>query len=283
MTESTQAGSGEPLELTLADVTTISPLAGTLARAASRINYCTASFGEAPESWLRASDVVSNPDAVSELLDDVLAMYGIDDRQVAASFLVLGYFWNPMLAALACYALDGRVPDLASDALAFDLSRGVRFTSPRFSALPDDPAAGHPDAEILPNRDALRDRLVRQFDEQHATPLFATLRSVAPYGIAGMRANYIDRLVNALLWISESLADPEIARIEVAAFVSRMSVNSRAGTIEVEHDGRRKLYQQRSGCCLNYRLPGKSKCDTCSLRPLDERVAIFRGLMDDIC
>jgi hypothetical protein len=267
------------VELTLPATTTTTPISVTLSRAAERIEYLSATCGERPDGWHLASDVVNDPDAVNALLDQVLTIYGTGNRQIGAAFLVLGYFWSPMLAALACYTLDRRLPDLSPDAVAFDLSDGVRFTSPRFCALPDDPDAGHPDALILPDRDALRDRLVQQLEQEHAEPLFATLRSVAPYGLNGMRANYVDRLVSALIWISESLNDPEIARCEVPAFVSRMTEKRRAGIIELQHDGHAGIYQQRSGCCLNYRLPGKEKCDTCSLRPLEERLTIFRGLL----
>ncbi len=267
------------MELTL-PATSTTPISDTLTRAAERIEYFSASHGERPEGWYLASEVVSNPDVVRGVLGRVLAIYEIDDRQIGAAFLVLGYFWSPMLAALACYSLDRRLPDLSADAIAFDL-RSVRFTSSRFCALPDDPDAGHPDVEILPDRDALRDRLVQQFEQEHAEPLFATLRAVAPYGINGMRANYVDRLVSAIVWISEALKDPEIARSDVPAFVGRMTDKRRAGIIEVRHEGREGIYQQRGGCCLNYRLPGNEKCDTCSLRPMEERLTIFRGLLAD--
>lgn len=269
------------MELTLPAIATSTPIADTLGRAAERIQYFSAATGERPDGWRLAADVVNDPEAVRDLLDQVLALYQMDDRQIGAAFLVLGYFWSPMLAALACFTLDRRVPDLSPQAVAFDLRSGVRFTSSRFYALPDDPAAGHPDVEVLPDLDALRDQIVHDFRDGHAEPLFATLRSVAPYGINGMRANTIDRLVSAIIWISESLGDPELARREAPAFVSRMSDRGRAGIIEVEHAGRIGIYQQRRGCCLNYRLPGKPKCDTCSLRPLEERITIFRGLMSE--
>lgn len=257
----------------------MSPISETMQRAADRIAYFSASVGDPPDGWLIAADVVSNPDAVNQMLDQVLGFYQIDDRQIAAAFLILGYFWSPMLAALACYTLDRRIPELSPDSIAFDLRGGVRFATQRFYALPDDDAADHPDCEILPDRDALRGHLVRRFNDEHAEPLFATLRSVAPYGINGMRANYIDRLVSALVWIAESLEDNQIAREEVPAFVSRMNPKSRAGLIELIHDGQPGVFQQRSGCCLNYRIPGNEKCDTCSLRPIEERLDIFRGLL----
>ena len=258
--------------------TVTTPLAETLAHAAERIEYFSGGYGERPEGWYLASEVVNDPDAVNALLDQVFAIYQMDDRQIAAAFLVLGYFWSPMLAALACYVIDRRVPDLSASSVAFNL-REVRFTSPRFAALPDDRDAGHPDAEILPNVDALRDRLVNQLDTEHARPLFATLRAVAPYGLNGMHANYVDRLVSALVWISEALGDPQIARDDVPAFVSRMTDKRRAGYIELQHEGQSGVFQIRGGCCLNYRLPGTEKCDTCSLRPMDERMEIFRGLL----
>jgi hypothetical protein len=266
------------VEPTLPATATSTPIAETLTRAAGQIEYFSGSYGERPNGWLLASEVINDPDALSSLLDQVLALYQTDNRQIGAAFLVLGYFWNPMLAALACFTLDGRVPDLAPDSVAFDLRGGVRFTSPAFHALPDDPAACHANVTILPHRDALRDHLVQQL-ETHANPLFTTLRAIAPYGLNGMRANYIDRLVSAIIWISEALGDRDIARREVPAFVSRLTTKHRAGVFEVRHEGRVGIYQQRCGCCLNYRLPGREKCETCSLRPLDERLAIFRGLM----
>lgn len=266
---------------TIPDTTSATPLAETLQHATARIAYLSAGYGEPPAGWQMASEVVNNPDAVSDLLDHVCALYEMDNRQVAASFLILGYFWNPMLAALSCYAVDRRLPDLSATTVAFDVRGGVQFTSPRITALPDDPAAGQADVEIVPTLDALRDRLVQQLQNEHAEPLFETLRSVAPYGINGMRANYIDRLVSALLWIAESLDDQEFSRREVPAFVCRMSDKNRAGIIEVEHAGCCGVYQKRGGCCLSYRLPANEKCDTCSLRPMDERIAIFQARLEN--
>jgi hypothetical protein len=156
----------------------------------------------------------------------------------------------------------------------------VTFLSPRFRALPDDPAAGHPDAEIVADFDQLRALLVGELTRQHAEPLFATLREVAPYGIPAMRANYIDRLASAALWIADELGDPELARREVTVLVTLASPNgrSRTGLLEITHPdtGRSRLFLRRGGCCLNYRLPGREKCDTCCLRPHDERMMLLR-------
>jgi ferric iron reductase protein FhuF len=256
--------------------TTIPSIAGTLARAAARLPYCSASYGEPADGWLLAADTLRDPAALRTLLDQVAALYRVDDRQVAASFLVLGYFWYPMYAALACFVLERRAPDLSADAVAFQFGQGVRFLTPRFSGLANDPDAHAADFTLVPDEQTLRARIVRQLEEEHAAPLFTTLRAVAPLGMHAMRANYIDRLVSALLVLAEATGDWEVARYEVPHFLRLLGAPPRAGLIEVTHAGASRPFQLRSGCCLNYRVPGLDKCDTCCLRPLDERLTLFR-------
>lgn len=228
-----------------------------------------------------SSAIVTDPVAMSGLLDDVCQSYEMDDRQVAASFLVLGYFWYLMVGALACYLLERRVPNLSADAVVVRLRGGVTFLSPHCWALPDDPAAGHPDVTVVSGQDELRARLVAQLEEHHAAPLFTTLRSIAPFGVNAMRANYADWLVSAVLWLTEQLDDADLARREVPALVALARPNGRSGILEVERDNRQGVFLLRGGCCLNYRLPGREKCDTCCLRPLDERVTLLREHLAD--
>jgi hypothetical protein len=94
-------------------------------------------------------------------------------------------------------------------------------------------------------------RLVGQLEEHHAPPLFATLRAVAPCSVPAMRANYVDRLAGAVLWLAEQLGNADLARREVPALVALADPNAQAGLLEVEHDGRRGVFLRRGGCCLN--------------------------------
>lgn len=253
-----------------------SPIQLTVERAATAFEHLGAGLGPQPDGWPLASDIVTDPEAVRHLLEEVSQSYEMEDRQVAASFLILGYFWYLMTGALACYLLDHRVPNLSASAVALDLREGVAFLSPHCWALPEGPDVGHPDVTIVASRHELRDRLIDQIAQQHATPLFATLRSVAPYGVAAMRANYVDRLASAVLWLAEQLEDADLARREVPALVALADLKARTGILEIEHAGRSGVFLRRGGCCLNYRLPGNEKCDTCCLRPLDERLALLR-------
>lgn len=263
--------------MTVAARSVETPIARSIERAGETFQYLGAQWGQPSEGQFVAANVIANPDAVREMLDAVCAMYGTEDRQIAASFLVLGYFWYPMASAIACYLLDGRLPDLTPENVVISPSGGVTFCSPHCWALPGDPDAGHPQVTIVADRDALRARLVTQLEQQHAAPLFATLRSVAPYGVNGMRANFADRLASAVMWLGETLGEPDLIRSETPAFLSHLEMKHRSGLIEVEHEGRQGIFLKRGGCCLNYRLPNVEKCDTCSLRPMEERLLLFRG------
>lgn len=255
---------------------TETPIGSTIERMSARFEYMAAIAGDAPDGWLRTSDIVSNPDVVSGLLDQIQELYGIEDRQIAAAFLVLGYFWYPVVAAMACYLSERRVPDLSPDAVALHLQGGAAFLSPRCWALAGDPNADHPDVAVVESLDKLRAHFMRQLEEQHATPLFPTLRSVAPYGLPAMRANYLDRVASTILSLTRQLENDDLARQEIPAFMKLAGPKVRTGVIEVQHEGRCGVFLKRGGCCLNYRIPGRKKCDTCSLIPFDERVERLR-------
>jgi hypothetical protein len=257
-------------------VSTLTPLQATLDRVVSTYSSVNVRYDPELAGLRPAAEVLSDAAAVDALLEEVFDIYAMRDRQVAASFLVLGYIWYLGVGAIASYLLDRRVPDLRSSAVAVDMRQGAVFGSLRCWVLPDDPAAGHPTVSVVPDLASLRARLVEQLRDEHAEPLFATLRGIAPYGIPAMRANAADRLASIVLWLTEQTGDDDLARREVPALVALLYPKARAGCITIEHAGRSGLFLQRGGCCLNYRLPGKPKCDTCSLHPEAERLQLLR-------
>ncbi|RIK36595.1 MAG: hypothetical protein DCC58_19075, partial [Chloroflexi bacterium] len=93
-------------------MTDIPPIQRTLERVSQRVPYLNVALGPKPEGWVWAADMLNDPDLLRRALDAVCAMYRTDNRQIGASFLVLGYFWYPACAAAACFLLEQRVPDL---------------------------------------------------------------------------------------------------------------------------------------------------------------------------
>jgi len=258
---------------------TAAPIQRTLERAAATLAHLGTGYGPRPEGWHLAAELFTDPAALATLLDEVRGLYEMDDRQVGASFLVMGYFWYLMGGAIACYLLERRVPDLDPATIAFDPRRGVLFASRRCWALAGDPDARHPEVDLVTDLTALRARLVEQLEQCHAAPLFTTLRSIAPLGVNAMRANYLDRYVSVVLWLAEQLGDLDLARREAPALLALTGPKTRSGIIEIEHAGRSQLFLRRAGCCLNYRLPGREKCDTCPLSPEAQRTALLRAYL----
>ena len=253
-----------------------SPLSATIGRVLATFSHVQVHYGTLPAGWSRSIDVVNDPEAVRALLDETCQLFAIDDRQVAASFLVLGYMWQMMVATMACYLLDRRVPDLSAGVVSVHPASGVTFLSDRVTALADDLDVSHPSVAAVGTIQQLRSALVEQVEREHMTPLFATLRSVAPLGVNAMRANAVDRVASAIIWLAEQLGEPELARREVPLFAQLMQSKPRTGIIEIEHNGQSRIFLRRAGCCLNYRVRDNGTCDTCCLLREDERLGRLR-------
>lgn len=255
------------------------PIQQTLARVSSRFQYVSAGYGPPDADWRPVSEMNNDPDAIEQWIGDVFNLYQMDDRRVASAFLILGYFWYATVGAMGCLLLENRLPDMSATNLSVNPARGVRFLSPGFLVLPDDPDAGSPDATVVADRQAMRAYLMETLETEHVAPLFATLRSVTRYGIPAMRANYLDRIVSTIMTITDQLGDNDLAREEVAAFMALAGPKVRSGIISLTHEGREGVFLLRGGCCLNHHLPGREKCDTCSIIPMEQRLETFRGYL----
>ncbi len=260
-------------------VTVDTPIKQTLERVSSRFQYVSAGYGEPDGEWQRVSDIVDDPQAIEWWLNEVFKIYQMEDRRVGSAFLILGYFWYATIGAVGSLFLENRLPDMSASNIALHPTKGARFLSPKFLALPDDPDAGSPDATIVADRQALRAHMMEKLETEHAAPLFATLRAATKYGIPAMRANYLDRIVSAIMTITDQLGDNDLALQEVPAFMALAGPKVRSGIISLTHEGRDGVFLLRGGCCLNHNLPGREKCDTCSLIPMPERLETFKGYL----
>ena len=81
------------------------------------------------------------------------ARWGTTNNHVAASAFIIAYLTRFIYPLVGQYVLRRRVPRVTLENLAFHRTGGridaTGLRRPQFAVLPNDPAAGHPDAEVL--------------------------------------------------------------------------------------------------------------------------------------
>ena len=91
------------------------------------------------------------------------ARWGTANNHVAASAFIIAYLTRFIYPLVGQYVLKRRVPKATLENLAFHRTDGridaTGLRQPQFAVLPNDPAAGHPDAEVLNGETDLYRRL----------------------------------------------------------------------------------------------------------------------------
>jgi hypothetical protein len=271
-----------------------SPLSDTLARVGALDSHLAAELGPLNEGWFPATTLLTPGSAIlAEGLARSIARCPGAERRVAGSFFAGEYAWSVPAAAVAAFLAEGRVPDLALENIALryctytwveDGESGegeridVRFLSGRFAALPDDPAADHADARILPDIHALRTWL-REGLESHLAPI---IKAVEDQTRLGRRAQWnlaADSLAALFLHAGRHLGDEARGQAEGLACVKAPGsplLNRDTGYLTVEVRGHCETFRAHGGCCLYYRVQPGENCSTCVLRPPAERVQKLR-------
>lgn len=274
-----------------------SPLAVTLDRVGALSEGLTAELGPLDAGWLPAAALL-DPDSpeLAEALAQSVARYPGAEPRVSGAFFINTYAWYMPAVAIAAYLAAGRVPDLTPENVALRYQTytwhygdesgeseriDVRFLSGRFATLPNDPAADHPDALILPDAEALRDWL-RTGLEAHLAPL---IEAVAARTHLGRRAQWTlaaDDIAALFLHIGKQLGDEARGRAEGLALVKADAsplCNPNTSYVTVEAGGCCESFLARGGCCLYYRLHPGENCTTCVLRPAAERDQLLRDYL----
>lgn len=265
------------------------PLAATLARTTALAPLFAADRGPLEAGWFPASRLLdrSAPELAAALAHSV-ARYPGAERRVSAAFFANAYAYYLAAAAVAAYLAEGRAPDLAPANVALRLGTytwsdgeasgeaerlAVRLLGGRFAALPDDPAAGHPDALVLPDSCALRAWL-RAGLEAHLAPLFTAVTARTGLGARAQWSLAADALAALFLAAGRCLGDEARAQAEGLALIQAPGSplhNPRTSYVTVEAAGCCETFVARGGCCLFYRLAPGGNCATCVLRPAAER------------
>jgi hypothetical protein len=203
------------------------------------------------------------------------------NRRVPAAFFFGDYAFALLALANACYLLDRRVPRLTPEGVYFRFdekgnAEGIALKGYSFAALPDDPAASHPDCTVLPTPDALQEFML-EGALSCLQPMTQSVRANSTLGLPAMWALAADYAASAATYIARflNLHDQglELAR-QLAAKPTPLQRKRDFIHIELSVNGCDLRYEMvdRTSCCLYYQTEEGHYCSTCPHRPETERV-----------
>jgi hypothetical protein len=258
------------------------PLAQTLARMHALNAYRKAELGvPSGAGWIAHPDLAPGAAWLEALITATQARLRTTAAAIVGSALLQSYQWPLISTTVACYLLDQRVPDLtlANTQIHYTAEHEadrLALRDGRFMALPDDPAASHPDATVVPDRAALRSAL-RIGIEAHLGVVIDQLCARLGCKPRGLWLNVTDALAGNLVWVAQerdpatSLAALE-GELDALIGVPGSPLTSRTiGLIQLRHQQRSLIFPDRATCCYWYKTEGGDYCSTCPKRTPDDR------------
>ena len=254
------------------------PLGDTLARLGGRVHALRLG---APDGWLSVDDVCG--DAYTEVVDVAAAGYDTNRSDIRGNRMLEIWTWLVATPAAASLLLDRRLPDVGADNVAVVPGlwvdpAPVAVRRGRFWCLPDDPAADHPDATVLPDERALVLELNALLRERHLPTLIETVAVRSRRGRRALWRGATDQLVGAFLRAGTALRceDDAVALARIAGDGERpMRAQVRIERFELD-DLPPHTMHLRDGCCLYYRVDGRPPhCSNCPLVGDDQRVKLL--------
>jgi ferric iron reductase protein FhuF len=264
-----------------------SPLQQTLERLHPISAYLDLRLGEQHEAdtWYTPRALFARDSSCLEpLLEQAQSGFHTTTPNLIGSVLLQSYQWPLLGASLGAYLADRRVPDLSLDNVQFFLGetgafRGIAFMKACFVALPDDPAAWHPDARVLASRDLLRSYL-RAGIESHLAWVIERLCERLGCNHRALWLCAADRCAGAVSWLMQEqreqrpLGDIQDEVDSLVHVPGSPMANRKTGVCQRVIDDASYIFLERATCCYWYRTDGGDYCSTCprlSKRERDER------------
>ncbi|MGW5045263.1 (2Fe-2S)-binding protein [Streptomyces griseoluteus] len=269
---------------------TASPLTAAYARLGEVFPGLTVTVMEDPahplpagEGWVTADGLAAGGAQLDSFLawDDaqVLRDHGRRARpDVVAGFGLHRYAWPACLLITVPWFLHRRVPRLPAAHVAYHRTEGRMTVRPgTFACLPDDPAAGLPEAVVVADEEALRAE-VRTAVAEHLEPVLGGFgprmrrRGRALWGMA------TDEIVEGLWYLASLFGEGEERRAmrELELLLpgtTRPYAGSAAFRELTGPDGAPVATRDRVSCCMFYTLRPEDTCVTCPRTCDSDRVA----------
>jgi hypothetical protein len=265
------------------------PLTQSLIEAGSLDPYLNLPFCDPDQAgWCAATDLLINDDArLKELVTSYgYASWGTDNYHVAGSAFIIAYLTRVIYPVIGQYVLHRRVPRATLENLAFHRqgesidATGLR--QPQFAALPDDPAASHPDAEVLKNERDLYQKLKKWVFTANLDIIIKTLvrsASASPKVSQNAVAAACAQAFHRLFYLLED-KDSVIRDADTFFKDSSSPIYGQISMEIIEHQGKAGLFGRRAGCCLIWRTKaGDGYCANCILQPKEEQTQRFKEMI----
>lgn len=268
-------------------------LAPSLARLDSLIEWMSFAYGwpsDRDEGWFRIEDFL-DPGIRSAVLEYLLAgHYAGDPREVVGNYLFRAVINYPLILAGYLFTSERRVPILGGNTLLHrtDYLDGLRLLETRAFVLPNDPLAGQPGIDVLPDEQALTEAL---FSEARRTcePLIRSFRAERLVAPTNAWESVLDSLASGFEHAGRHDLGFDAAwrdwshTVESCPFPGR----HRPRRLQYEIQGESDECWIRAGCCLWYTTekakndPVQRYCGSCRLMPDNERLRLLARRIRD--
>ena len=217
------------------------------------------------------------------------ARWRTTNNHVAASAFIIAYLTRFIFPTVGQYVLKRRVPKVTLENLAFHRTNGridaTGLRQPRFAVLPDDPAAGHPDAAVLASETDLYRQLKDWAFKSNVEIVIETLRRSVPASVKVSRNAVAASCSQALHRLYSRVEDksPVLSAAEVLFGDPSSLVYGQVSMEVIDHAGKSGFFARRAGCCLVWRTrEDNGYCSNCILQPREEQTRQFKELLERV-
>ncbi|MEM7343008.1 MAG: ferric iron reductase [Chloroflexota bacterium] len=261
------------------------PLQATFSRVKELSEYVKVELGTPTDAgWVEPPALFTpSSEKMNTLMVNMQKRLKTKSTRIVGSSLLQAYNWPLIAASIACYLVDKRVPDLSVSNIRVQFSdeeevTALAFHVGRFAALPSDPAAFHPDAQVVPDIAALRACLRSGF-ETHFGWVITQIEQQVGAKPKGLWLDVADLCASILIWFMQDQdpkIDPELIKQEIDSLIREPDSplnHKKIGLFTLTYAGKTEAYLDRLSCCYWYRWEeseGKY-CTTCPKVPKAER------------
>jgi FhuF 2Fe-2S C-terminal domain len=256
----------------------VADLSDSVVRAGSRQARTQIRVGlpEDSSGWVNCAELLSAPDAFTlwrqELAGWLHDRYGEAPERTTAGYVLSWYLSVPAYLAALLFHHERRVPSLRPEHLAFRKGQprphpdSIAVLDEGFVCLPDDPAAGTPQATVVTDERALAAVLRGRFTA-HAAQFVASFGQTVRFGRRTLWGAVTDAL-DSWMWLAGRYAGDEVAGVLDAALLldDRFEPLTSASTLRPVTDpaGHVRWTRRRESCCFHYLMKaGQGVCETC--------------------